>query len=394
MVPVVSPAIEDGGVVVANGRILRVGKFTELQKGLRAIIKEHPEHLLIPALVNAHTHLELSIFAELGGVTNGFTPTGDIISWIRKLIKRRQGYNPAAGEEILAMDAAVKALRNSGIGLVADIGNQSQARYLSTEGLIEVRFFLEFLGLSKQAEKDAVCRLETTPEEIACTAHGPHSTARGLIVALKKRARTRGELFPIHVAESTPELEFLLTGKGPFRELLAELGAWDGTFTPPGTGAVDYLDRLGVLDEKTLCVHCVHLTSKEIDLLAKRRAKVCLCPGSNRYLGVGKADLYKFIGRGLLPALGTDSLASNQRLSIWREMTILWEDHPEVLPETIFRMATLAGAENLGCERTLGALAPGKKASFLAVSCPAGQGKDIFAYLTSRKEDPSCYWIE
>ena len=392
--PVVSPAIEDGGVVVANGQILQVGKFTELQKGLNAIIREHPEHLLIPTLVNAHTHLELSLFAELGSATNGFSPAGDIISWVGKLIKLRKGLITAVDEEIIAAEAAANALRNSGIGLIADIGNQAQGRNLAAEGLIENRFFLEFLGLSKQAEKDALYRLETTAEEIACTAHAPHSTASGLIVELKNRARTRGGLFHIHVAESTPELEFLLTGRGPFREFLFGLGGWDGTFIPPGTGAVDYLDRLGVLDEKTLCVHCVHLSSKEIDLLAKRRAKVCLCPGSNRYLGVGKADLTEFIKRGLLPALGTDSLASNQRLSIWREMAILREDHPDVLPETIFRMATLAGAESLGCEQILGALAPGKKAAFLAVSCPEVQGKDLFAYLASRKEDPSCYWIE
>lgn len=394
VVPVVSPAIEDGGVVVANGQILQVGKFTELKKGLDAVIKEHPEHLLIPALVNAHTHLELSLFAELGGATKGFSPAGDITAWIRKLINLRKGFNPAAGKEMIAAEAAAKGLKDSGIGIVADIGNLLPASNLAAEGLIENRFFLEFLGLSKQAEKDAFYRLETTSGEIACTAHAPHSTARGLIISLKNRARARGGLFPIHVAESTAELEFLMTGKGPFRELHSELGGWDGTFTMPGTGAVDYLDRLGVLDEKTLCVHCVHLTSKEIDLLAKRKAKVCLCPGSNRYLGVGKAYLNKFIERGLLPALGTDSLASNQRLSIWREMAILREDHPDVLPETIFRMATLAGAEGLGYEQILGALAPGKKATFLAVSCPKDQGKDIFAYLASRKEDPSCYWIE
>ena len=83
---------------------------------------------------------------------------------------------------------------------------------------------------------------------------------------------------------------------------------------------MEYLDSLGVLDSNTLCVHAVHVSKAEIVTLAEKKVRVCLCPGSNRFLGVGKAPVTEFLAHGILPALGTDSRASNTRLSMWREM--------------------------------------------------------------------------
>lgn len=128
-----------------------------------------------------------------------------------------------------------------------------------------------------------------------------------------------------------------------------------------------YLQRLGVLDPKTLCVHCVHVTENEIQLLAEKGAHVCLCPGSNRFLRVGKAPVERMLRHGLLPAIGTDSIASNEALDIWREMRILSEDHPEAKPAKILEMATLGGASALHCEGLFGSLAPGRRALFLEV---------------------------
>ena len=87
-----------------------------------------------------------------------------------------------------------------------------------------------------------------------------------------------------------------------------------------------------------------------MDLLAETKSKVCLCPGSNRYLGAGTAPVENYLRRGILPALGTDSLTSNPVLSLWREMRLLAEEHPAVDPADILRMATLGGAEALGLE--------------------------------------------
>ena len=133
---------------------------------------------------------------------------------------------------------------------------------------------------------------------------------------------------------------------------------------------MQYLHQLGLLDDKTLCVHCIHVSEAEIRLLNKAGSKICLCPGSNRYLGVGKAPVAKYLQAGMLPSLGTDSLASNPEISMWREMQQLAEDHPDVDPTDILAMATAGGAEALGLDSEIGTLEPGKQARFLTVSLP------------------------
>ena len=137
-----------------------------------------------------------------------------------------------------------------------------------------------------------------------------------------------------------------------------------------------YLRQLGILDSMTLCVHCVHITENEIRLLANSGAHICLCPGSNRFLRVGKAPVQNMLKYGLLPALGTDSIASNETLDLWREMRILREDHPGIDPGKILEMASLGGAAALQCADDFGSLSPGRRAVFLEVN-PEGLDRVI-----------------
>ncbi|MDA8163874.1 MAG: amidohydrolase family protein, partial [Desulfobacteraceae bacterium] len=389
--PMAGPPIIDGGVLWADGRIVAVGPFAGLRvEGGRVV--EHEGCALIPALVNAHAHLELSHLAPLGREA-AVTPFPGMAEWITALLHRRETV-PASDEEIAAQArAALDDLRRTGTILVADTGNRPESVHLGRDGGMDALFFLEFLGLSRAAAEAGLKRLAAVEAGTACTAHAPYSTAPGLIRGLKQRAAAAGRLFPIHVAESADEIEFLRTGGGPLRRFLESRGAWDGSFAPPGCGAVDDLHRLGVLDGRTLCVHAVHLSSGEIDTLASRQAKVCLCPGSNRTLGVGKAPVAKLLAAGIRPALGTDSLASNPRLDLWEEMRLLREDHPEVAPEEVFAMATANGAAALGCAGRLGSLAPGRDARLLAVRCPVPPD-DIFEFLTTAGPEAEVRWVE
>jgi cytosine/adenosine deaminase-related metal-dependent hydrolase len=213
-----------------------------------------------------------------------------------------------------------------------------------------------------------------------------------LIRALKKRAG--GSLFPMHVAESAQEIEFLRTGSGPFVDFLGERGVEVAAFTPPRMGAVRYLDSLGVLDKQTLCVHGVHVEDEEIALLAERGAAVCLCPGSNRFMGVGVAPVQKMLAQGIPLVLGTDSLVSNPALSLWREMQVLREDLPDLPPEAVFAMASANGARLLGIEGRIGIVAPGVSSSLLAVRCPAKSEATVFEFLTSVGADVRLEWLE
>lgn len=398
----------DGGVLTEGGRILAVGPFSELKKEHASYtVFDHQGAILAPALVNGHAHLELSHLAALGREDGETTRPGPaspdyFTDWIRSLISQRHKFAAAAGgnpEAAISASGrrALDTMHRNGIGLAADIGNQAASADIGRDHPIAVIFLLELFGLAGRSQKRALERLSNEPARSSyCTAHAPYSTGPELIRRLKGRSLELGHLFSIHTAETAAEDEFMRRGIGSFRRFLVDVGEWDDSFQVPGTGSVTYLDQLGVLDPATMCVHTVQVTDDEIDVIGKRGARVCLCPGSNRRLGAGKARLADFLARGILPALGTDSLASNSELNLWQEMRLLREDHPGVEPQTIFAMATLGGAVALGAGSEAGSLSPGAPGRFLALAFDrnAAAADEIFEYLTTAVEPADITWVE
>ena len=395
LVPVSSPVIPDGGVLVRAGRIVAVDRFCQLASA-DARVKDLDGRIITPALINCHCHLELSHLADLGREA---APDGGMTGWIRALLARRQDYAPetapAAGRE------ALRFMHRRGVALVADIGNLPASAGIGQGCETEARFFWEFLGSTEAAAEAALANLPDNACD--CAAHAPYSCHPRLLKGLKARAVARGRLLPIHLAESEEEVEFLATGQGPFRDfigerlrlsgLLAEGQALSELMPSPGLSPVAYLRQLGILDGDTLCVHLVHLTVQDLGLLAASGARACLCPGSNRHLGVGRAPAPELLRHHILPGLGTDSLASNEQLDIWREMAILQADHPGLKPELIFRMATLGGARALKVSQRLGAMAPSLEAKLLAVPF-AGREEEIFSFLVNGGQAVAPQWLE
>lgn len=373
IVPVQGEVLENGAVLLVGEKICKVDLYDRL-KGEADRVVDHEGAVLTPALLNCHAHLELSHLRELGRDNSFFEP-GDITHWIGALLEKRGAYSGSPADVLDAARDALNEMRLSGVAGVIDIGNSGLSCEIGDNSSVAVQFFLEGFGLSSE-EVPAVKKRLLEYDNPAWCGHAPYSTSPELLVFLKDRARDRGELFPIHTAESLDEIEFLQTGKGRFADFLSrrlqESGGLDAPaladiFTPPGTGAISYLHRLGVLDRNTLCVHSVHVNDQEIDLLAKHGSSICLCPASNHFLGVGIAPVPKMIGAGLNICLGTDSLMSNGLLSIWQEMATLFQDHPELDPELIFQMATINGATVMGKADSLGGLRPGKAAHILAI---------------------------
>lgn len=380
--------IADGAVVVADGRIVAVGPFAHCRDAADTVV-DHDGVVLTPALVNGHAHLELSHLAELG---QGAANSGDMPGWIYELLTRREAMTVDAEGIMTAAREALATLSAGGCGLVADIGNDPASSGLCDGGRTEVLFFLELLGLSRLGEERALAMLASLAGEVVATPHGPYSVTPRLLQAAKARARRLGQRASIHLAESVDETRFLADGSGNFPDFFRKRGVWDESFVPPGCSPVAYLDRLGVLDAETICVHCVQVSDEDISILARRRVGVCFCPGSNRFLGVGTAPAAKMLQAGILPALGTDSLASNPVLNLWREMQLLKEDHPALEPATVFAMATRGGAQALGMDGSYGSLAVGKKASCLAVRYD-GTGKDLFEYLVTVGDAATVRWL-
>jgi cytosine/adenosine deaminase-related metal-dependent hydrolase len=361
-------------VVVAGGIIAAVDPFPELRRRFpTAAVTEHCPGALLPALVNAHTHLDLSSLAGRVQVQGGMA------AWIRALLAARARLSPAERGD--SAEKALVTLRALGTGIVADI--ESSVGFVeAADGSVPFRrSFLEVLGLHTKRLSAALGSLPAAARQalrdrpdVSLAAHAPYSVSAVLLKGVKRWGTTQGKVVSIHAAESEEEILFLHTGRGPLRDLLEERGMEPGLWEPPECGAVSYLDRLGFLDPLSLCVHVVKLGSEEIQLLRRSGAGVCLCPRSNLFLGHGLPEVARLLEAGIPCALGTDSLASNDDLNLFEEMAVL-VDRCGIPAGAVLAMATLHGARNLGLGAHYGSLEAGKR--WLAIRVAGSSEEDI-----------------
>lgn len=389
VVPVAGPVIADGGVAVSNGTIVAVDGLAALQQRYpQAEVHMHPAAALTPALVNGHIHLELSHLAELAARSLNDNCNGSFTGWISRLLQLRQTLGadtPPA--ELAAMQAAAQQYAD-GVSVLADIGNTLIGHHLAETFPGTMLAFKEYLGLAEFTLAKNSARLQQEPDQALCSGHAPYSTHARLLQQLKARAASLGQVFPIHAAEPPAENEMIRHGRGEMVDFIRSRGFWDDSFVPlagESGGTISYLHQLGLLDHLTLCIHAIHVSPEEIRILAGQGSKVCLCPGSNRFLGTGLAPVRAYLDGGILPALGTDSLASNPEISLWREMQLLATAHPTVEHTEIFAMATRGGAEALGLDNRLGTLAPAKDADLLLVPIPpqTTTAAQVYAHLVT-----------
>ena len=367
VLPVGAPPIRDGRVAVDEAGIIqwvgRAGAPDEPEGTLR----ELGEGVLMPGLVNAHCHLELSHLEGLSKRTAGFVP------WVEELVQEREAFSEA--EAAARAGAAVRSLaQETATVAVGDISNTLvTVAPLSLCGLRAVVFH-EVIGWDAtraadilKAADDRFIRLDTgsTSVRLALSAHAPHSVSPALFAAL----RTHGGIAAIHLAESPDECRFLKDGGGEWPAFLEKRGLGHVRFPPPGLSPVRYLESLGVLRAGLLAAHAVHVDALDIAILAQRGVFVAACPTSNRNLGVGTAPLPLLLRGGVRVCLGTDSLASGDSLDVAREMAEVHRTFPELPPRAIVRMATATGAAALGLS-DLGSLGPGYRAALAFAAGP------------------------
>jgi cytosine/adenosine deaminase-related metal-dependent hydrolase len=197
----------------------------------------------------------------------------------------------------------------------------------------------------------------------------------------------------IHLGESLQEIEFLRQGTGEWRALLESLGVWTPSWVAPACGPVEYLDRLGMVDEHLLAVHGVHFMDAELSRLAAARATVVACPRSNRWTGAGTPPVDRFYASGVRVAVGTDSLASVADLNLFAELAEMRRLAPAIPARRILESGTLAGAAALGFDAELGSIEPRKRAQLLAVRLPADVD-DVEQYLVSGIEPSDIRWLD
>ena len=391
MLPIADAPIRGGWVALEGDRIARVGS------GPAPDAVDLGRAVILPALVNAHTHLELSYLRDR------VPPSTRFINWIRVLMAARREFPDPSDPRILrAAQEGIDEARATGTGLVGDISNTLVTVPLLRDAGLGAHVFYELLGFNTLDPEKRVRDARAQAGEVgrpgdsvrvSLAAHAPYSVSPGLFSAI--RADLDGEaarVSSVHLGESQEELEFLNDGTGAWRTLLEELGVWTDEWTPPGNSPVEYLADLGFLDSRVVVVHGVQFSGEDLATLRSLGVTVVSCPRSNRYVGVGDPPIESFYAMGVSVAFGTDSLASVQDLNMFSELAHARRLAPRVSARTLLESATLCGARALGFERDFGTIEAGKRASLLAVQVPDGV-RDVEEYLLTGIEPAAITWL-
>ena len=369
VLPVVAPPIEHGTVAVAEGRIASVGPRAAAPPGSDV---ELGDAILLPGLVNVHTHLELTAM-------RGVLEQLEFHEWIRVLTSSKK----AVLDEAQLLDSArfgiVEGL-TTGVTTYADTCDSGVAflamRELGVRGIMYQEAFgpaVEMFEESLAGLRAKIARLapdQTTLVRLGVSPHAPYSVHRDLFGRIAAVAREHGLPLAVHIAESAAEQELVVEGRGVFAERLRKRGI---PVAPAARSPVALLEEQGVLGERTLLIHCVRVDAEDVAAIARHGCAVAHCPASNAKLGHGIAPLRELLAAGIRVGLGSDSVASNNRMDVAEEarLAILLQrarhgDPMRITPAEALEMATLGGARALGLASEIGSLEPGKSADLAA----------------------------
>jgi cytosine/adenosine deaminase-related metal-dependent hydrolase len=374
VLPIAQPPLADGWVAVDGGRISAVGTGRAPAGDVVDI-----DGAILPALVNAHTHLELS------WMRGQVPPAPSMPQWVQRLmaLRRTVGHEPPA-----PIHDAIAEVYGSGTILVGDITNTLAPFEPLRASELSAVIFRELLGFGVteprpliESTLEAMSRLPADGRFLrAIVPHAPYSVSP---VLLRATAMATPDVpVSIHLGESREELQFLRDGTGPWRDLFEALGIWTEGWRAPGLGPVDYIEANGLLSARLLAVHAVQLSDAELRQLAAAGATVVTCPRSNRWVGAGDPPIERFYASGVRVAVGTDSLASVEDLNLWSELALIRELAPGVRAGAILASATQHGADALGFGAEFGTLGPGRRAALVGVTTPEGC-TDVEEYLCS-----------
>ncbi|PQO42118.1 amidohydrolase family protein [Blastopirellula marina] len=358
--------IQDATLLVEDGRILGVeeGEAGPAATDLR-------NWAVMPALVNAHTHLEFSHLTQPLGTEGMSFP-----QWITEVIRYRQGFGEdIAREKAVAIHDGLKQSASHGVGAVGEIATLplTEASYAQSD--VHVVSLLEVLGLDPDRVTQGLARAEehalypwSQPNVSAgVSPHAPYSLKREVVEHCVSLSAAKGLPLAMHLAETTQELELLEEGTGPFRVMLDNMGLFRTEDFPGGRRVLDYLKLLAPA-YRAMVVHGNYLSEHEIAFLAEHAEtmSVCYCPRTHAYFHHDPHPIEELLAQGVPVVLGTDSRSSNPDLNLWKEVQHVQREFPDIPESQLLNMVTRDAAFALGIEDVFGTIERGKSARVAA----------------------------
>jgi len=356
--------IRDGAVVLDGAKVVAVGPASELQRTYAHAGWTRHRAILMPGLVNAHVHLELSALRGETRSGGGFGP------WVASMMDSRGKLLPEQDAD--AIEAAVSELLRTGTVAIGEVTNTLAAVEALSSAPILGRLFHEIFGMRKETAEVMIGLATQTRAGVTLPANLSYTLAPHTLYSLNPESAqqivvtTQGERTSLHLSEHAAERAFLKDGTGPFADFLRGRNVSPADWQPPGLSPVDYASRLGLLQPSVIAVHLCATTREELGTVARSGAPVVLCPRSNLFIELKLPPLFDLLDAGIEPGLGTDSLASNTSLDVLAEACALHDRFPQVDAKLFLSMATWFGARALGLEHRVGALQPGLTPGLLA----------------------------
>jgi 5-methylthioadenosine/S-adenosylhomocysteine deaminase len=357
-----------------------VGTRAEVSAAFPGVaIEDFGEAAILPGLVNAHSHLELTVM-------RGFLEAeeSDFFAWLRKLTVARQAMT--SGDLLVSATCGAIEAARAGITCTADSSSFAiqSMKALRTVGLRGV-VYQESFGPDPNLTAENVDKLrvqladmrdaETKLVRAGVSPHAPYTVSAAQLEAIGRLAIE--EKFPLmmHAAESEAETSLIKDGSGPFAEGLRKRSI---EWSAPGISPIQYLHKHGVLDAKPLLAHCIRVDETDLQTIKEYSAGIAHCPKSNAKLRHGRAPFARFLAHGINVGLGSDSVASNNTCDILEEgrFAVLLARSAAAGSETAddgitaqqaLFTATLGGARALGIDEQVGALQTGMQADITVV---------------------------
>ncbi|HKR15599.1 MAG TPA: amidohydrolase family protein [Pyrinomonadaceae bacterium] len=370
-------AIEFGAVAIHGSKIVAVGSESEIAKLFpNAPIERFADAVILPGLINTHTHLELT--ALRGYLEN---EESNFFAWLRKLTLARLEKMTPDDIRVSATWGACEAVRAG----ITCVGDASDAAMMSMLALKDVGLrgvvFQESFGPDPRLVQENFEKLKTKVSELRGVAselvrvgvspHAPYTVCGPQLEAIAEFARAENLPLMMHAAESEAEDLFVREGCGIFADGLAKRSI---EWKAPRMSPIQYLKQLGVLDVQPLLAHCIRVDEADIETLRTSGTKVAHCPKSNAKLGHGRAPFAKFLEAGLTVGFGSDSVASNNTCDILEEarfavlLSRATQGDTTIGASEALNVATIGGARCLNLGGEIGELTEGAQADLAVLS--------------------------
>ena len=369
LMPVSSPPLPDGAVLVEDGRIKSIGPISEVGgENPDAEVRFFPNYAMVPGAVNAHAHL---------GFRRKDKPQGGTFAgWLGKLIERLPEKEAWTAEA--ARDSA-RAAVEAGTTHMAESSPYGECLPQLAEsgmaGTVFAEFFPHEIGTPEEAVEFIVGKAhelrEGLPERVnaSVSVHSPYTVDPESSRLAARRTRELGWGLAIHLSESPEEIEFVRYGTGGLADIFGS-NEWGGV----GVSPVRYARDIELLAPATIAAHlATGVTEEEIEILAQTGVAAAHCPRSNDYLCCGVSPVGRMLERGVRVGMGTDGLWSSPSMNLFEE-TLFAVDLHAMDGATGLELATLGGARALGIEDEIGTLEAGKWADLALLEVSPGDG--------------------